>query len=228
LILIFVFSGALEAKSSAKSKLEASKALRPPLVEVHKVGRAQLEIEPKPFWKKKKKLFQKITEERDIVVTANVPTYKVGEKEVYNFNIDAVGLVSAPLLFSSDIVWNLEELPKVNDAFKEVKYFPKYQRVFIHISSMGFWAKMILQLSKKVNKGVDEMHFEVVEGSFLGMKGVVRLKSLGLSKTLVSLKGRYESTRLPLPKSLMGFGLEILARGVAKSLREHMETTYQN
>ncbi len=195
-------------------------------VESHKVGEAKPLVRPIPFWRKSEKVFERITEEREILVSAGVTSKEVRAETWHKMKMKAAGLVSVPLSFAAEQVWKFETLPKVSSSFEEVKFFPRQMKLYMHVSAIGFHARMIMQLEKRVNDGIHEIHWTNVEGSFKGMKGYVRLEKYSRGKTFFSTRSVYESKKLPLPKALVGIGMEVVAKAAASGMRDFLEKAY--
>lgn len=187
-------------------------------------------LDPLPFWKKKPLLLTEMREERRIVVSAK--TDKIDESETpYQMRVVSAGFVKVPLQETWDIVRKYEKLPEVDDRFQEVKHDPAKQTLYLHVVALSYHAKMTLQLAYGEVAGdagtAKEIHFESIEGSFKGMKGVIRLEDDRRQQTEISMTSDYRSSNLPLPKVLMGVGLEIIASRVAGSMRTYIETAHK-
>lgn len=188
------------------------------------------ELEPKPFWRTKEKVLKNMHEERQIVCSASVDKFEsisLEEKEKRKLLVVAAGIVNVPMEWGWKTVRQFEKLPKVDDRFQEVKYYPERERLFLHLVAYGYHAKMIMQLRFGESSRAREIHFEVVEGMYLGMSGVIRLEDVGRQKTEISLTSQYISASIPLPAILMGVGLEIVGGRVASSMRSYLESEFK-
>lgn len=182
----------------------------------------QDQLNPAPFWKKKPQVFEEMKTERRIVVSAK--TDKVGEApKPYQMHVVTAGYVNVPIDRTWKIIQDFEKLPDVDERFQEVKYDSKNQKLSIHAKAYSYHARMTLQLKFGENESAKEMHFESVKGAFLGMKGVIRLEDDRRQKTEISMTSDYRSESLPLPRILMGVGLEVVASRVASSMRSYIE-----
>lgn len=162
-------------------------------------------------------------EERRIVVSATTGYRE--ETKLQNLSVIAAGLVKVPMEKAWRIVKDFERLPKVDERFLEAQYFEPRQRLLIHMAVYGFHAKMILELRFGESGHAREIHFESVEGSFVGLKGKIRLEDDRRQTTEISMTSDYSSASLPLPRILMGVGLEVVASNVAASMRSYIESS---
>jgi uncharacterized membrane protein len=179
--------------------------------------------DPLPFWKKKPKVLAEMKEERRIVVSAK--TDRIDEEsELYQMKVVSAGYVNSPLERTWSIVRKYEDLPKADERFLEVRHDPEKQTLYLHVATLGYHARMTLQLNYGEAPEAKEIHFDCIEGSFKGMKGVIRLEDDRRQQTEISMTSDYRSSNLPLPKVLMGVGLEIVASRVASSMRNFIET----
>ncbi len=168
-----------------------------------------------------------MSEERQIICSATTDKAEEGPQAgKYRLNVVAAGWVSAPLPDAWRIIREFETLPQVDDRFQEVRYFPENQRLFLHLVAYGYHAQMILQLRFGESEHAREMHFESVEGSYKGMTGVVRIEDVKNQKTEIAMTTDYASETIPLPKVLMGIGVEIVGSRVAAAMRTFIEAKY--
>ena len=140
------------------------------------------------------------------------------------------GMISAPFGFTSEHVQKFEKLKEASSHFEEVVYDSKNKTLFLHLSALSYHARMTLRVSvKEVMKGrANEILWESIDGHFKGMKGVIHLEDYQKRKTEMSLTASYKTKKLPLPKALMGIGLEMVAHTVAMRLRTHIEDKYND
>jgi len=176
----------------------------------------------KPFWRDPVS-YKKITEDRAILVSATI-----GERQnLKTMAVAGAGLVKAPLGFTYDTVRKFELLPKISERIHQSRFDPKTNRLFLHMSAMGYHVKMALKLTMKEEPTLKTILWESVEGGFVGMKGTILLQQFDPRRTEMSLDSYYENEKLPLPKVLMGIGLEIVTQRVAGTLREYIESSYR-
>lgn len=184
----------------------------------------------KPFWEGKPKLETKLKEERAVLVS--VRTDKgVRDKNADLFSINGVGYVRR----EADVVFNLakrfDRLKEISDVFREVKFEPKTNRVFVICQALGYQARMLIQVEPTL-KPVREIRFRVVDGHFLGLEGIMGFRELSReartdsrAETEVSLRVQHEAREIPIPKFLVGFALEVLIQKVALKMRTYFEET---
>ncbi len=185
----------------------------------------------KPFWKTKPDVQKKIINDDLIVVSAD--TDKTQYKPVlYLMKVVAGGAVKVPLDFAFRTITDYEKLKNVDDHFKESKYDKEKKTLFLHLEALGYHARMHLKLSEAEVSGskgkVKQIHWECIQGQFLGMKGVFQVEEIERQKTEISMTAIYKSETLPLPKVLMGLGLEIVGRQVATKMRQYIFDQYKD
>lgn len=184
-----------------------------------------------PFWKTKPEVQKKIKEDGLIVVSAN--TDKIQDKPVlYLMKVVAGGVVRAPLDFTFQTITDYEKLKNVDKRFKESKYDKEKKILFLHLEALGYHARMHLKLNEmdvrdSQNK-IKRVHWECIQGQFLGMKGVFQVEEIERQKTEISMTAEHRSETLLLPKILMGLGLEIVGRQVAMKMRDYIIDQYKN
>ena len=185
-----------------------------------------------PFWKKKPEVLKKINEEDLIVVSANTDKVSETEHKKYLMKVVAGGLVKAPLEFTFDKITDYGKLKEGDPQFIESRHDKEKETVYLHLEALGFHAHMRLKLNEVLVGGKDskikQIHWECIKGSFTGMKGVFQLEEIGRQKTEISMTAIYKSETLPLPKVLMGLGLEIVGRQVATKIRHYILDQYKN
>ncbi len=185
----------------------------------------------KPFWKSKPDVQKKIINDDLIVVSAD--TDKIKDKPLlYSMKVVAGGTVKVPLDFTFRTITDYEKLKNVDDHFKESKYDKEKKTLFLHLEALGYHARMHLKLNEVEvigSKGkVKQIHWECIQGQFLGMKGVFQVEEIERQKTEISMTAIYKSETLPLPKVLMGLGLEIVGRQVATKMRQYIFDQYKD
>lgn len=175
-----------------------------------------------PFWKTPAN-YKKMTESRSILISASTDAKA---ENLRTMSVVGAGIVDTPLNFAYDAVKRFEELPKVSERFEEVKWDSLNQRLFLHMSAMGYHVKMTLKLSFNERDNKKVINWESVEGGFVGMKGQITLVEQDARHTEMSMDAYYEAEKLPLPKVLMGIGLEFVTQRVAGTFREYIEKAY--
>jgi hypothetical protein len=206
------------------------------LMSVHAqdIGAQDIKLPPdfhKPFWKSKPDVEKRILKDHLVVVSAD--TDKVQDKPpLHLMKVVAGGAVDVPFGFTFKTITDYEKLKDVDDHFKESKYDKDKKTLFLHMEALSYHARMHLKLSEvelhnKKNR-IKQVQWECVEGQFKGMKGVFQVEEIERQKTEISMTAVYRSETLPLPKVLMGLGLEIIGRQVATKIRDYITNQYKN
>lgn len=182
----------------------------------------------KPFWRSKAAVAKRILDENLVVVSSDVTDVKGTDK--YLLNIVAGGALDVPLEFAFNEMTKYDDLKKIDTHFEESKYDTKKKILFIKVAALGYYADMHLKLNEvaTTSKDTKQVHWECVEGQFKGMKGVFEAKEISSKKTEISMTAKYEAAKIPLPKVLMGFGLEVLGRQTAIKMRDYIKHQYKN
>lgn len=177
-----------------------------------------------PFWRYKKDVAQKMLTESLIVVSAS--TGRVSEA-LHEMKVVAGGVSNTPFEFTKKTIQNYEQLPHADSHFKEVKYNTKENTLYIHMAALGYHARMHLKLQTQAVDSKFQIHWECMEGSFKGMKGVFEVVELERQKTEISMTAEYRASKLPLPSVLMGPGLEAVGKLTAYKLRDFVHKKYR-
>jgi hypothetical protein len=177
---------------------------------------------PKPFWKSKPELMAKIHDDRAIIVSVKA-TEIGGADKVQRLTVAGVGDVSKPLAFCFARAQEYTRLPQISDHFKTAIYNEDKRQLSLLTQALGYQARMILQMTPSSSPDHSELTWEVIWGEFKGMHGVFGLERVSDRKTEVSIVGEFEAKKLPLPKILMGFALEVVVQKVAEKMRSYIE-----
>lgn len=177
-----------------------------------------------PFWRSKKEVAQKMFTENLLVVSAS--TGEVSES-LHEMKVVAGGVSNTPFEFTKKTIQNYEQLPQADSHFKEVKYLPEKNMLYIHMAALGYHARMNLKLSTQTLGSKFQIQWECVEGSFKGMKGLFEVVELERQKTEISMTAEYRASKLPLPSVLMGPGLEAVGKLTAYKLRDFVQSKYR-
>ncbi|OQW50885.1 MAG: hypothetical protein A4S09_11200 [Proteobacteria bacterium SG_bin7] len=182
--------------------------------------------EDPPFWKTKSEIYRGLVDDRDIVVsvTHKKPKETGGD---YNFNYKGAQIVNAPVSFCQKKMLQYENLPKISNYIKEAKFDPDKKELYFHGEAYGFHATMWMKIITVVSDKTFEMHFEVLRGNLVGMKGIVRIEDFKRQKTEMSLAGSRSAQKLGMPAILLDFGLEIVLQRVASTIRNYLEGEYK-
>ncbi len=181
-----------------------------------------------PFWREKTEVQKRINDEDLVVVSSKVT--EVEDSKKFLLQIVAGGAMNVPLENVYEEMTNYDKLKDIDKHFEQSKYDPTKKVLFIKVSAMGYYADMHLKLNEVTFSSKDrkQVHWECIEGQFKGMRGVIEAKALDSKKTEISMTAKYEAEKIPLPKVLMGFGLEVLGRQVAIKMRDYIKDQYNN
>ena len=174
----------------------------------------------KPYWKAKPALMKRMSEERFIAVSVNRNDLPSGKIE---FTMAGAGVVNRDKEASFRVAQDYSKLKEISAHFKTVTFDEKAQKLFIVAEALGYEARMLMRLTPVTDDWRSEVQWEVVWGSFKGMKGIIGFEKLGSRSTEVSFQGRFEAPELPIPKFLMGFALEVIVQKVAEKMRTYLE-----
>lgn len=183
---------------------------------------------PPAFWKAKPYLQKRLNEEQAVLVSVRTEDGRI-DPEADRLVMSGVGWVKQAPAEVFARTQDFERLKEISEHFREVKYESKTERLFIVSQALGYQARMLFQL--KFDRAERKIHFEVIDGHFLGLRGLVEMASIGDSKikdrdrvTELSILMAHEARTLPVPKILIGFALEVIAKNVAVKMRRHLET----
>lgn len=174
-----------------------------------------------PFWKGKPKLIQKMREERAVIVSVRSSELA---KNLIQFHMQGAGWVSRSKDQAFAIARQYQNLKEVSSHFKTVVYDQKSDQLFVVTEALGYQARMRLQMSVVEQDKKNLIRWEVIWGHFKGMKGVIGFEAVARNKTEVTMLALYEADELPLPKTLIGFALEVVVQKVAEKMRSYLES----
>lgn len=177
-------------------------------------------LDKKPFWKAKPALMKKMADDRAIIVSVHRDDADNGQ---IVFTMAGAGVVARDKDVCFKVAQDYPKLKEVSDHFQTVTYDPKEQKLFVVTQALGYQARMLMQLTPVSEDWRSEIQWEVIWGSFKGMKGVIGYEKLGTRATEVSFTGRFEAKEFPIPKIIMGFALEVVTQKVAEKMRDYVE-----
>lgn len=183
-------------------------------------------IPPEPSlwgWRQKPELFEKVVEKRQILVSSDV----ISQESDSKLSLISVGIVNAPLRFVYAQAKDFQKLTQVSDHFKEAKWDEKDKILRLKTEALGYRANMTMKIEKVEKSDEKQMKFEVIKGSFKGMKGIIKFSDFQGKQSEIALNASYISDELPLPKALMGLGLEVIAQRVSGLMRGYLEEQYK-
>jgi hypothetical protein len=182
-----------------------------------------------PFWRKKPEVQKRMKEDGLIVVSAKTDKIQDNPK-LFEMKVIAGGDVDTPLDFAFSQISNYENLKKADSHFVEVKYTKNQNLVDVDVAALGYHADMLLrvhEIERTTPFGkTKEIHWLCIKGQFEGMKGVFQVMEVERQKAEISMTAEYRSAKLPLPKVLMGFGLEVIGRQVANQMKRYITSQY--
>lgn len=158
----------------------------------------------------------------DGLLVVSAKTRERKEKLKYHFNVVAGGMVKSPFTFTDSVVRRFEDLTKVDSSFREVKEIK--DQLYLHLVALGFHARMYLKMTEQKHDKGTRWDFECVEGSFKGMTGSIQVQEIERHRTEVAITSDYFSEKSPLPKAIIGFGVEIITRQVAEKMRTYIHS----
>lgn len=174
----------------------------------------------KPYWKSKPELLKRMVDDRFITVSVNRQDLSDGH---IIFTMSGAGDVARGKDACFTTSRDYSKLKDISDHFKTITFDAKTEKLFIVTEAMGYQARMMMQLTPVQESWRSEVQWEVIWGSFKGMKGVIGFERLGPRLTEVSFTGRFEAPDLPIPKIIMGFALEVITQKVAEKMRSYLE-----
>ncbi|MEQ1877233.1 MAG: hypothetical protein ABL958_11340 [Bdellovibrionia bacterium] len=180
-----------------------------------------------PFWKTPA-VYKTITDKRELAVSAKIEKSEKEGKGLERLQVVAAGQVSVPLEYAWKKVRDFERLPKISSHFNKAVYYPDAKRLYIEVEAIGYHAHLMLSLEyKDVASDWKEIRWEVVDYSFIGMRGTIRLEDYKGSKTEMSLFSEHETKKLPLPPPLKALVIEVVSQRVAGLFRQYIESEYK-
>lgn len=177
-----------------------------------------------PFWKGKEKVYKRIVEQREIIVSVKESKLEGAKKELV---MQGAGHASAPQEFTYQEATKYENFPKISSYIREIKYTPEKKQLFMHSVAYGYHARMLLQLDYKSTATKKTISYKIISGVFTGMSGELGFEDVGRRKTEISMTGLYPFEKLPVPAFFAEFGLEVILQKMASRMRAYVEEQYQ-
>jgi hypothetical protein len=177
-----------------------------------------------PFWKKKENVYQRITQEKEIIVSAKIIT----EEQEKRLNIVSAGHIQAPLDFTWKQILDFQNYNKITDHFKDIKYDAKNNDLFFNVGALGYYASLWLKLKPSGNDTVKTLEWHCYKGSFKDMRGVVTIEKIGPKTSEISMLSNFSGKSIPIPDILIRFGLELIGKQMATKMRSYIEDGYKN
>lgn len=179
----------------------------------------------KGFWQKDPSWQRRATLQRKIYISARTDTHE----KLQRLRVDAMAIVKAPAHFAAEKAQDYEELPQVSGHFKSAEFRADTQQLFLVTEALRWQARMLMQLRYSEDESGHPVHqFEIIGGSFQGLKGQFTFAEFEGRQTQLVLSASYSDKSLPLPKILMGVALEVVVEQAAQKMRAHIEKSYQS
>ncbi len=177
-----------------------------------------------PFWKEKPAVYQRIVEDRAIIVSAKISS----EDEQKKLNIVSAGHIKTPLDFTWKKILDFNQYDKISDHFRNIQYDQKTQKLFLKVGALGFYANLWLDLKPQHSDTKKTLEWECYKGSFKGMKGVLTIEQYRKNITEISMLANFSGKSIPIPDILLRFGLELIGKQMATKMRNYIEDGYKN
>ena len=175
------------------------------------------------FWEKNPKVRRRVSEDRDIIVLVKA---QKSERKNYKHKLlmQGIGLVNTPVHEAFRIAKNFNNLKKVSDHIIESKYTEENGQLFMHSEAFGYHAKMHMNTQVSEGEQKKSIRFQIYEGVFSGMVGVIRFVEQGSGKSEIQLLCEYHYEKLAIPKLFVEFGLEVVIQKIAAKMRTFLES----
>lgn len=177
-----------------------------------------------PFWKKKESVYNRIRQENEIIVSANIVT----EESEKRLEIVSAGHIQAPLEFTWKKILDFNNYNKITDHFKDIKYDEKKQDLFVNVGALGYYASLWLELKPKNFETKKVLDWHCYKGSFKGMRGTVTIEKITPRVSEISMFANFSGKTIPIPDILIRFGLELIGKQMASKMRNYIEDSYKN
>jgi hypothetical protein len=162
-------------------------------------------------------------EDREIVVAVRREDLAT-PKGMIRFTIQGAGVVTRDMKTCFSLAQQYTRLKEVSDHFKTVTWDADKSQLFLVTEALGYQARMIFKIGMAPGTEQSRLDFEIVWGHFKGMLGQLSYAVVDKTHTEVSFQARFEAKELPLPKILMGFALEVIAKRVGENMRQFFES----
>lgn len=141
------------------------------------------------------------------------------------------GMISVPKGFAYEHTKDLEVLKQTGNYVKEMNYDQEAGRLFLHTTAFRYHAKMHMQVTYKEdqekNPEKSVIQFEIVRGTFQGMKGEFSFEKFDESRTIIGFNSLYNYEELPIPRFFVRFGLEVVIQKMSERIRSVIESEYK-
>lgn len=177
-----------------------------------------------PFWKAKEKVYRRISEQREVIVTANTVANPLTPPK-NRLVILGGGHVSLPIQRAFSEALKFDELPKITDYVTKAVYDKSQQFLNLDLAAFGHKASLGVRLKLQESEHKKQIQFVVETGVVKGLVGQVDFFALSPTKTEVGLNGHYNYEKFPIPKVFAEFGLEFIIQRMGLKIRQALEAT---
>lgn len=136
--------------------------------------------------------------------------------------------MNVPVNYAYAAATHYDNLKRVSDYVKEVKFNAQAQELFLHLVAFGYHAKVKLKLSEESKDNKKYLQWRVLEGVFPGMTGYISFENVKNSKSEVAIWGEHTYSEWPIPKLFLEFGLEVVLQRFGQSLRALVEADFKS
>jgi hypothetical protein len=187
-----------------------------------------------PFWKAKPKVYKKIREEREIIVSVKTIDDKsaVSPAPPHIMRLFGGGTIAVPKGFAFKQAKNFKNLEKMSEHIKTAQWNEKTQTLFMHSEAFNYHARMNMQVKFTESPEKDGIHFKIISGIFTGMEGRIEFAALPLTagkgeSSEIALAAGYRYSKFPIPAFFLEFGLEVVMQKIAGRMRTFIEEEYK-
>lgn len=185
-----------------------------------------------PFWKAKPKVYKRIREERDIIVSVKSVDDPSVAAEPKILRIEGGGLIHVPMDFAYRQAKDFEDLQKMSDHIRKVEWNEKTRTLFLHTEAFNYHARMTLLVTFQESAEKNAIQFKIIEGVFKGMEGRIDFLPGPAAKDSsasaeIGLAAGYRYNKFPIPAFFLHFGLEVVMQKIAGRMRSFIEEEYK-
>jgi len=180
-----------------------------------------LHLKSQKFWEKNKKVYSRLENQRDIIVT--VKTQKLSPKQSL-LELQGIGIVSADCDHSYKLAKDLNNLGGISTFIKKVRFNKKTKKFYMKVEAFLFVAELNMDVDFVESSAQKIIKFRVYDGTFKGLLGNLIFKDYKRRKTEIQFLADFPYTELPFPKFFIEFGLEVVIQKIAVKMRSFLET----
>ena len=177
-----------------------------------------------PFWKAKTEVFNRIKEERAIIVSAKAES----EGDLKVLKLTTAGMIHAPASFSDKLLTDYNSYTEFLPYIKESSFDKTTNNLFLHGALLGFHVRMTIHIKAEAEGSGHRFSWESIAGGFIGMHGVVLEEDFDSEHTLVSMEAEYKGESLGIPTFILNRGLEFAGQRASGAMRSHVESRWED